>query len=77
MQGVHSELNRPADEGKIHMRTFCGDMPALGVSQISRMDSTFQDGNLDVKYNPGGDNRPQAGCNLDSTFETLPFGKMT
>lgn len=77
MQGVEPLLNKPADEGKVHMRTFCDDMPSLGVSQIGRMDSTFQDGNLDVKYSPGGDSRPKADCNLDSTFKTFPFGKMT
>lgn len=70
MQGVTPTLNKPADEGKIHMRTFCGDMPGLGVSQVARMDSTFKDGMLDVKYQPGGDSRPQARENLDSTFET-------
>lgn len=74
MQGVDPIINKPADEGKIHMRTFCGDMRSLGVSQVERMDSTLKDGNLDVRYQPGGDSRPKASENLDSTFEVSMKG---
>jgi hypothetical protein len=67
--GADSSINKPADEGKIKMRTFCSDYPSLSTDRMEAIDSTFEQ-TLDVRYNPGGDTRPKASENLDSTFGT-------